>query len=105
MFGVTLASVVIKYIGETEANFKRTFGEAEHSDAILFFDENDALLDERSEISDSHDCYAGGITRRVPICKSFGRLIPFLLAIFSHFVGSPYSDLAISQSVSPLLTV
>jgi SpoVK/Ycf46/Vps4 family AAA+-type ATPase len=58
LFKIDLASVVSKYIGETEEHLKRIFDEAEHSDAILFFDEADALFGERSEVSDSHDRYA-----------------------------------------------
>jgi len=58
MFKVDLATVVSKYIGETEENLKAIFDEAEHTDAILFFDEADALFGERSEVSDSHDRYA-----------------------------------------------
>ena len=58
LFKIDLASVVSKYIGETEKHLKRIFDEAEHSDALLFFDEADALFGERSEVSDSHDRYA-----------------------------------------------
>jgi len=58
LFRIDLASVVSKYVGETEENLKQVFDEAEHSDAILFFDEADALFGERSEVSDSHDRYA-----------------------------------------------
>ncbi len=58
MFKIDLASVVSKYIGETEENLKEIFDEAEHSDAVLFFDEADALFGERSEVSDSQDRYA-----------------------------------------------
>jgi AAA+ superfamily predicted ATPase len=58
MFRVDLATVVSKYIGETEKNLDRIFGAAEGSNAILFFDEADALFGKRSEISDSHDRYA-----------------------------------------------
>jgi hypothetical protein len=58
MFKIDLATVVSKYIGETEENLKQIFDEAEHTDAILFFDEADALFGERSEVSDSHDRYA-----------------------------------------------
>jgi SpoVK/Ycf46/Vps4 family AAA+-type ATPase len=47
-----------KYIGETEKNLDRIFSAAEHSNAILFFDETDALFGKRSEVSDSHDRYA-----------------------------------------------
>jgi len=58
LFKIDLASVVSKYIGETEKHLKHIFDEAEHSDALLFFDEADALFGERSEVSDSHDRYA-----------------------------------------------
>ena len=47
-----------KYIGETEKNLDRIFGAAEGSNAILFFDEADALFGKRSEVGDSHDRYA-----------------------------------------------
>ena len=42
---------VSKYIGETEKNLDRIFGAAEGSNAILFFDEADALFGKRSEVS------------------------------------------------------
>jgi SpoVK/Ycf46/Vps4 family AAA+-type ATPase len=58
MFRVDLATVVSKYIGETEKNLDRIFGAAEGSNAILFFDEADALFGKRSEVGDSHDRYA-----------------------------------------------
>jgi SpoVK/Ycf46/Vps4 family AAA+-type ATPase len=53
-----LASVVSKYIGETEKNLGRIFDAAEKSNAILLFDEADALLGQRSEVKDTHDRYA-----------------------------------------------
>jgi SpoVK/Ycf46/Vps4 family AAA+-type ATPase len=55
---VDLATVVSKYIGETEKNLSRIFAAAQGSNAILFFDEADALFGKRSEVSDSHDRYA-----------------------------------------------
>jgi hypothetical protein len=58
MFRVDLAGTVSKYIGETEKNLERIFTAADGSNAILFFDEADALFGKRSEISDSHDRYA-----------------------------------------------
>lgn len=58
IFRVDLATTVSKYIGETEKNLDRIFGAAEGSNAILFFDEADALFGKRSETSDSHDRYA-----------------------------------------------
>jgi hypothetical protein len=58
LYQIDLAGVVSKYIGETEKNLARIFHEAEHSDAILFFDEADALFGKRSEVKDAHDRYA-----------------------------------------------
>ena len=58
LFRIDLSGVVSKYIGETEKNLRRVFDAAEHSGAILFFDEADALFGKRSEVKDSHDRYA-----------------------------------------------
>ncbi|MCI0391850.1 MAG: ATP-binding protein [Acidobacteria bacterium] len=58
LYKIDLSAVVSKYIGETEKNLSRVFTEAEHSNAILFFDEADALFGKRSEVRDSHDRYA-----------------------------------------------
>jgi AAA+ superfamily predicted ATPase len=58
LFRVDLATVVSKYIGETEKNLDRIFAAADGSNAVLFFDEADALFGKRSEVSDSHDRYA-----------------------------------------------
>ncbi len=58
LYKIDLATVVSKYIGETEKNLERIFSEAQNSDAILFFDEADALFGKRSEVKDAHDRYA-----------------------------------------------
>ncbi len=58
LYKIDLSSIVSKYIGETEKNLSRIFSEAETSNAILFFDEADALFGKRSEVRDSHDRYA-----------------------------------------------
>ncbi|MBN1147937.1 MAG: ATP-binding protein [Anaerolineales bacterium] len=58
LYKIDLSTVVSKYIGETEKNLERIFAEAETSNAILFFDEADALFGKRSEVRDSHDRYA-----------------------------------------------
>jgi SpoVK/Ycf46/Vps4 family AAA+-type ATPase len=58
MFRVDLAGTVSKYIGETEKNLERIFSAADGSNAILFFDEADALFGKRSEVSDARDRYA-----------------------------------------------
>jgi SpoVK/Ycf46/Vps4 family AAA+-type ATPase len=58
LYKIDLSTVVSKYIGETEKNLARIFAEAETSNAILFFDEADALFGKRSEVKDAHDRYA-----------------------------------------------
>ncbi len=58
LFKIDLSGVVSKYIGETEKNLSRIFAAAEASNAILFFDEADALFGKRSEVRDAHDRYA-----------------------------------------------
>jgi SpoVK/Ycf46/Vps4 family AAA+-type ATPase len=55
---VDLAAVVSKYIGETEKNLNRIFEAAQRQDAVLFFDEADALFGKRTDVKDSHDRYA-----------------------------------------------
>ena len=58
LYKIDLAGVVSKYIGETEKNLDRIFTAAADANAILFFDEADALFGKRSEVRDSHDRYA-----------------------------------------------
>jgi hypothetical protein len=58
LYQVDLSAVVSKYIGETEKNLNRVFQDARESNAILFFDEADALFGKRSEVKDAHDRYA-----------------------------------------------
>lgn len=58
LYKIDLSGVVSKYIGETEKNLARIFNEAETSNAILFFDEADALFGKRTEVTDAHDRYA-----------------------------------------------
>jgi SpoVK/Ycf46/Vps4 family AAA+-type ATPase len=58
LYKIDLSNVVSKYIGETEKNLDRIFKEAANSNAILFFDEADAIFGKRSEVKDAHDRYA-----------------------------------------------
>ncbi len=58
LYKIDLSTIVSKYIGETEQNLERIFNEAQSSNAILFFDEADALFGKRSEVKDAHDRYA-----------------------------------------------
>jgi MoxR-like ATPase len=58
LYRIDLSQVVNKYIGETEKNLDRIFTAAQDANAILFFDEADALFGKRSEVKDAHDRYA-----------------------------------------------
>src|SRR5690606_31856481 len=58
LYVVDLATVVDKYIGETEKNLERIFTAAQGVNAVLLFDEADAIFGKRSEVKDAHDRYA-----------------------------------------------
>jgi hypothetical protein len=55
---IDLSQIVSKYIGETEKNLRQLFTQAATANAILLFDEADALLGRRSAVKDAHDRYA-----------------------------------------------
>jgi len=58
LFRVDLATVVSKYIGETEKQLAAVFDEAERSRILVLFDEADALFGQRTAVRDAHDRYA-----------------------------------------------
>ncbi|WP_371656842.1 MULTISPECIES: ATP-binding protein [unclassified Streptomyces] len=58
LYVVQLSSIVDKYVGETEKNLERIFTEADRTDAVLLFDEADAVFGKRSQVKDAHDRYA-----------------------------------------------
>lgn len=58
LYKIDLSNVVSKYIGETEKNLSHIFDEAQSTNAILFFDEADALFGKRTAVRDAHDRYA-----------------------------------------------
>ena len=53
-----MSAITEDYIGETEKNLSRLFANARKQNAILFFDEADALFGKRTNVTDSHDRYA-----------------------------------------------
>lgn len=55
---IDLATVVSKYIGETEKNLALIFDLAEADAGVLFFDEADALFGKRSAVKDAKDRHA-----------------------------------------------
>jgi hypothetical protein len=55
---IDLASVVSKYVGETEKNLGRIFDEAQDAQAMLLFDEADSLFGKRTELKSAQDRFA-----------------------------------------------
>jgi len=55
---IDLASVVSKYVGETEKNLARIFDEAQDAHAMLLFDEADSLFGKRTELKSAQDRFA-----------------------------------------------
>lgn len=55
---IDLAQVVSKWVGETEKNLDIVFDEADHGNAVLFFDEAEALFGKRGEVRHGTDRYA-----------------------------------------------
>lgn len=58
LYVVDLSTVIDKYIGETEKNLERIFRAAAGTNAVLLFDEADAVFGKRSDVKDAHDRYA-----------------------------------------------
>ncbi|MEV5601418.1 ATP-binding protein [Streptomyces sp. NPDC052299] len=58
LYVVDLSSVVDKYVGETEKNLERIFVEASEVNAVLLFDEADAVFGKRSQVKDAQDRHA-----------------------------------------------
>ncbi|HEX5495671.1 MAG TPA: ATP-binding protein [Mycobacteriales bacterium] len=58
LYVVDLSTVVDKYVGETEKNLERILAEAAGVNAILLFDEADAVFGKRSQVTNAHDRYA-----------------------------------------------
>ena len=53
-----MSQLVSKYIGETEKNLERILGNTQRGNAVLFFDEADALFGKRTDVKDAHDRFA-----------------------------------------------
>ena len=58
LFKVNLATMVSKYIGETEKNLEQLFDVADTGNVVLLFDEADSIFGKRSEVNDAQDRYA-----------------------------------------------
>jgi hypothetical protein len=109
LYRIDLATVVSKYIGDTEKNLARIFEEAEDSNAILFFDEADALFGKRSEVKDAHDRYANlevaYLLQRMETYSGVAVLATNLMANIdeafarrtAHMVEFPFPDVPLRQ--------
>ena len=58
LFRIDLSSVVSKYVGETSKNLQRIFSQAKNKNAVILFDEADALFGKRTDLKDAHDRFA-----------------------------------------------
>jgi hypothetical protein len=85
---VDISRVVSKWIGETEKNLAQVFDAAERAQAVLFFDEADALFGKRTEVSDAHDRYANLETA-------------YLLARLERFEGLAVLATNLRQNIDP----
>lgn len=55
LYRIDISRMISKYIGETQKNISDLFERAKRVNAILFFDEADALFSKRLDVSDSND--------------------------------------------------
>ncbi|WP_437277838.1 ATP-binding protein [Sorangium sp. So ce375] len=62
LYRVDLASVISKYIGETEKNLAQLLARAEEAEVVLLFDEADALFGKRTEVKEANDRFANAQT-------------------------------------------
>jgi SpoVK/Ycf46/Vps4 family AAA+-type ATPase len=85
---VDVSRVVSKWIGETEKNLAEVFDAAERAQAVLLFDEADALFGKRTEVSDAHDRYANLETA-------------YLLSRLERFDGLTVLSTNLRQNIDP----
>jgi ATPase family associated with various cellular activities (AAA) len=85
---VDISRVVSKWIGETEKHLSQAFDAAERAQAILLFDEADALFGKRTEVSDAHDRYANLETA-------------YLLSRLERFDGLAVLSTNLKQNIDP----
>ncbi|BBN80536.1 hypothetical protein PA25_05210 [Pseudoalteromonas sp. A25] len=74
LYIVNLANIASKWIGETEKHLAKLFDSAERNNAVLMFDEADAIFAKRSEVESSHD-------------KNANMGVSYLLQRMEHYSG------------------
>lgn len=65
LYRIDCGAVISKYIGETSKNMGAIFARARQIDAVLFFDEADALFSRRTDPKDSNDKHANADTTQL----------------------------------------
>ncbi len=85
---VDISRIVSKWIGETEKHLAEAFDAAERCQAVLLFDEADALFGKRTEVSDAHDRYANLETA-------------YLLSRLERFDGLAILSTNLKQNIDP----
>jgi SpoVK/Ycf46/Vps4 family AAA+-type ATPase len=58
LYKVDTAAVASRFVGETEKNLGRVFADVQGANAVLFFDEADALFGKRGEVVQAADRWA-----------------------------------------------
>jgi AAA+ superfamily predicted ATPase len=58
LYKVDISAVASRWLGEMEKNMDRVFADAEQANAMLFFDEADALFGKRGEVKEARDRWA-----------------------------------------------
>lgn len=80
--------VVSKYIGETEKNLRRIFDKTKAANAILFFDEADALFAKPAQLKNSHDRYANpGLSYLLQQVEKCDGIVILAVRRAGHFRG------------------
>jgi hypothetical protein len=88
LLAVDISRLVSKWIGETEKNLAEVFDVAERAQAVLLFDEADALFGKRTEVQDAHDRYANLETA-------------YLLSRLERFEGLAVLSTNLKQNIDP----
>ena len=76
VYRVDLATVVSKYIGETEKNLAALFDRATNQNWVLFFDEADSIFGKRTSVKTANDRYANqGVSYLLQRVEDFAGLV------------------------------
>ncbi|RJE76978.1 hypothetical protein BGP78_01650 [Pseudoalteromonas sp. MSK9-3] len=74
LYVVNLANIASKWIGESEKHLAQLFDAAQRNNAVLMFDEADAIFAKRSDVESSHD-------------KNANMGVSYLLQRMEHYTG------------------